>query len=120
MELQISGLCTQVFDKQVTSKQGGQTRTKHFFVIRTDEQYARTVCFVCWKDEQWQRMQISAGHSYCVSFNAESHEYNGNYYTDLVAWKAISLNNGQQVQQPSNASAPQAPPQSSPMDNLPY
>ena len=89
------------------SSKNGETWVKNSFVCETQGQYPKTLCFSVMGQERWDKMGIKVGGNFCVSFDPESREWNGKYFTDLSAWKAVNLDAGQsaQTQQP----APQAP-----------
>lgn len=70
--------------------------TKYTFVGQTSGNFPLTVAFVVLKDDVWQGMNIKEGNRYHVFFNPTSKEYNGKYYTNLVAWKVISIDGASQ------------------------
>lgn len=59
---------------------------KQEFLIETLDQYPKKVLFSLWSDKIDQN-PFSIGQDVVVSFDAESREYNGRYYTELRAWK---------------------------------
>lgn len=59
---------------------------KQEFLIETFDQYPKKVLFSLWSDKIDQN-PFSIGQEVVVSFDAESREYNGRYYTELRAWK---------------------------------
>lgn len=97
MDLQVNGNCVRVFDTQYTSKKDGQTHKKHHFVIEVqDGNFVKKVCFTVLDDERWSKMGVVEGGTYSVSFDVASREYNGNYYTDANAWRAVRIGNQSQ------------------------
>lgn len=90
-----------------TSAKNGEKWVKNSFVLETGGQYPKTLCFSVMGQERWDKMGIKVGGNFAVSFDPESREWNGKYFTDLSAWKAVNLNGGQsaQTQQPA-AQAP--------------
>lgn len=104
------------------SKKTGETTFKHSFVGETKGQYPKVMCFTVFGGDKFRQMGISVGNDYNVSFDAESREWNGKYFTELQAWRVVSLatnfpqQGGQQeVPQPQTQSPiPQEQPQSSP------
>lgn len=94
MDLQLNGRCTKVFDTEYTSKKDGSKQKKHHFVLEVvDGQYSKKVHFTVMDDERFMRMGIVEGGTYNVSFDVSSREYNGNWYTDIVAWRALRVDN---------------------------
>lgn len=63
----------------------GQWR-KQEFVIETGDQYPKKVLFSLMGTKIDQN-PVVLGQEVVVSFDAESREYNGKYYTNLNAWK---------------------------------
>ena len=59
---------------------------KQDYIIETEEQYPKKVCFNAWGDKITQ-FNVQEGQSYKVSINIESREYNERWYTDVRAWK---------------------------------
>jgi hypothetical protein len=59
------------------------------------------VCFSAWGDKAAVAKALKTGAMVNVSFNAESREFNGKWYTDLRAWK---------IDQSASASDSIAPP----------
>jgi hypothetical protein len=86
MALELTGKLSQLLPEQSGTGKNGQW-TKQDFVIETQEQYPRKVCFSAWGDKAAQAKALKPGTFVNVSFNAESREFNGKWYTDLKAWK---------------------------------
>lgn len=122
MDLQLNGKCVKVFESQYTSKKDGQAHSKHHFVIETmDGQYAKKICFTVMDDERWGKMGVVEGGTYNVSFDVSSREYNGNYYTDVSAWRAVRVDNQAQGNTPAQKKpAPQPTPQPQDSNQLPF
>lgn len=66
---------------------------KQEFLIETLDQYPKKVLFSLWSDKIDQN-PFSIGQEVVVSFDAESREYNGRYYTELRAWKVSAAGAG--------------------------
>lgn len=62
------------------------TWKKQEFVIETDEQFKKKICFQVWGDKI-DTSKISEGSKATVSLDVESREFNGNWYSDIKAWK---------------------------------
>lgn len=58
---------------------------KQNIILETDGMYPKKVCISLWGDKVNESLQV--GTILDVSFDIESREYNGNWYTDLRAWK---------------------------------
>jgi hypothetical protein len=111
--MEITGKIVKILDAQrFTSKKDGSEIVKNAFVIETQGQYPKTICFSVIGEEKFKQMSLVVGNVYNVSFDAESREWNSKFFTDLSAWKAVNLDGGQngQTQQPAAAPSPQPAP----------
>lgn len=121
MELQvkvISVLEPQSFE----SKKNGNTYVRHTFICETSGQYPRKIAFTVMGDDRFNQMGIVVGGSYNVSFDVESREWQGRWFTEASAWRAQRIDgDGAQVQQQSQQQEEQSPipqqAQSSPSSN---
>ena len=59
---------------------------KQSFVIETQADYPKKVCFTAWGDKI-EINSLTESDIIKVYFDAESREYNNNWYTDLKCWK---------------------------------
>lgn len=57
--------------------------TKQEFIIETSGEYPKKVCMSLFNKE----LNASEGDTVKVSFEPESREYNGRWYTECKAWK---------------------------------
>lgn len=83
----------------------GQWR-KQEFVIETGDQYPKKVLFSL-MGAKIDQNPVVLGQEVVVSFDAESREYNGRYYTNLNAWKVSAA--GASNSAPQNNFQPSAP-----------
>ena len=105
------------------SKTNGNTYVTHVFVGETtNTQYPRIVAFKVMGDERMKNMGIVVGGTYNVSFDVESREWNGKYFTECQAWKAVRIDGQpQQVPQPTpQPQVAQAPQQAQYEDDTPF
>lgn len=101
------------------------------FVIEYGEEYPRKVAFSCFGENKVQQAaSIPVGQPLQVSFNPESREYNGRYYTELNVTNILLLSfqqpaqpqfQPQQTYQPAaqSSAAPASQPQQQPPAQLP-
>ena len=91
------------------------TWQKSGFVVETsNEKYPKKVCFTTWGDTIAQSQVFQPGEDVKVSFDVESREYQGKWYSDIKAWK-VERNAG------GVANAAPAAPQNFPKnDDLPF
>jgi len=86
MALELTGKVKQVLAEQTgTGKNGAWARQD--FIVETQDQYPRKVCFSAWNDKIGQLKNFREDELVKVSFNIESREFNGRWYTDLRIWK---------------------------------
>jgi hypothetical protein len=86
MPLELSGKVITILPEQTGSGKNG-VWVRQDFVLETSEQYPKKICFSAWGDKAAIVKNLTQGVSVKVSFNAESREYNGRWYTDLRVWK---------------------------------
>ena len=65
----------------------GNSWQKQEFVIETIEQFPKKVCANLWGDKIDALSALAIGDTVVVTFNLESREFNGKWYTDVKAWK---------------------------------
>jgi len=59
---------------------------KQEFILETDAQVSRKICFSLWGDKVDQ-FPLAEAEPVEVMFDLESREFNGRWYTDAKAWK---------------------------------
>lgn len=97
------------------SKRDGQPANKYAFVGETlDAQYPKKICFDVFGDDKWMQMQLMVGNVYNISFDLQSREWNGKWFTNATAFAASVDAPQQQVLQSQQRFMPQ-PPYSQPM-----
>ncbi len=87
MALSIKGRVSQILKPEGGVSKGGREWSKREFVIDTEEQFSRKVCFTLFGDKTTLINSITVGEMVEVSFNLESREFNGKWYTNINAWK---------------------------------
>ena len=87
MALSVKGKVDQILKPESGVSRAGKEWSKQEFVIETDEQYPRKVCFTLFGDKVDLINGMSAGQEVEVSFNIESREYNGRWFHNINAWK---------------------------------
>lgn len=96
------------------SKSNNQTYVTRFFVGETtNTQYPKMVAFKVFGEEKFNAMGIVVGGTYNVSFDVESREWNGKYFTECQAWRAVRVD-VTQTQNANNSGTQQANPQPQP------
>ncbi len=72
-----------------TSSRTGNTWMSQEFVIETHEQYPRKCVFTVFGEDRLKEMNIQVGAEMTVSFDIDAHEYNGRWFNDIRAWRAV-------------------------------
>jgi hypothetical protein len=70
----------------VTGEGKNGTWKKQSFVIETQTEFPKQICFTVWGDKV-DFNSITETDIVKVHFDIESREYNNNWYTDLKSWK---------------------------------
>lgn len=95
--MEISGKIIQSFDKIEGISKAGNAWKKKEYVLETHDQYPRKVFFNFFGDRVDQ-FPLNVGEEVTISFDIESREFNGRWYTDIRAWKAEKAGQGMQSQ----------------------
>jgi len=88
--MEIAGKIIQILPLQSGQGKNGEWR-KQEFIIETSGQYPKKVCFNLWGDKI-DAAGLQLNELVTVSFDPESREYNGKWYTDLKAWRVSKSN----------------------------
>ncbi len=83
--MEISGKIIAVLPLATGEGKNGTWRSQDY-VLETVEQYPKKVCFNLFNDKINQ-YPMAVGDDVTVSFDIESREYNGRWYTSIRAWK---------------------------------
>jgi len=116
--MQLTVKLVQILPVQTGEGKNGQWK-KQDIIVETDGQYPKKICIAIWGDKIDQS-QLQIGNSLSISFDVESREFNGKWYTDVKAWK-IELA-GSAAHAPSNNQPEEqfAPPLPDATDDLPF
>lgn len=101
--LELKGTITAIAEVQEgTAKSSGKTWKKSGFVVETKGEYPKSVYFTVFGEEKVNNLLKfnKVGQDVDVSFNVESREYNGKYYTDLQAWRIMTSGSGEDTNTP--------------------
>jgi hypothetical protein len=88
--MEITGTLIQVLTPQTGNGKNGQWK-KQDFIIETTDMYPKKVCLATWGDKI-DISKFSVGQTVKASFDVESREYNGKWYTDVKAFNLQSVN----------------------------
>ena len=87
MSLQLKGKIQQILKPQSGVSRAGNEWKKQEFVVETDEQFPKKICFTLFNDKSSLLNGFSEGDEVDVFFNLESREFNGRWYHNINAWK---------------------------------
>lgn len=110
-----------------TSSRTGNTWMSQEFVIETHDQYPRKCVFTVFGEDRLKEMNIQVGAEMTVSFDIDAHEYNGRWFNDIRAWRAVPAVQAAPAPAPAApmatdipAPAASAAPVGEPEDDLPF
>lgn len=114
--MDIVGKIIQVLPTQEGVSKTGNPWKVQSYVLETQEQYPRKVCFEIFGEDRINNNRCNIDDVVTVSFDIESREFNGRWYTSIRAWRVQQGDNSaaapaaQQpvAQQPAAAAAPVA------------
>ena len=107
--MDIVGKIIQVLPLQEGTSKTGNPWKSQSYVLETQEQYPRKVCFEVFGEDRIKNNACQVDDVVTVSFDIDSREYNGRWYTSIRAWR---VQQGNVLQQ--NAPAAAAPAQAAP------
>ncbi len=121
MALEIRGRVSHILPQASGVSAAGREWKKQDFVIETQEQFPRSVCFTLFGDDKVGMLaSVEIGTEVNVFFNLESREYQGRWYSNVNAWKIEKAEGAPtgsvpppELNQPANDGAPSA-------DDLPF
>lgn len=129
--MEITGKIIAVLPEQGGVSKNGNEWKKQEYVLETHDQYPKKVCFQLFGADRIAQAAIQPGEELTVSFDIESREYMGKWYTNINAWKverpaAAPMNAAPADITPDNiipSGAPMAAPDFgpfNPVDDLPF
>ena len=83
--MELTAKLIQLLPLQTGSGKNGQWK-KQDIIVETDGNYPKKVCISIWGDKINESI-LKIGSQLSISFDVESREYNGKWYTDVKAWK---------------------------------
>ena len=90
--MEITGKIIAVLPAQggVSQRTGNQWKSQDY-VIETHDTYPKKCCFRVFGEEKINQFNIQLGEEMTVSFDIDSHEYQGTWFNDVRAW-AVNRN----------------------------
>ena len=87
MSMDVKGKVIQLLPVQSGVSKAGKDWSKQEFVIETEEQFPKKICFTLFGDKLSLLNGIAIGQEVEVFFNVESREFNGKWYHNINAWR---------------------------------
>lgn len=114
-----------------TSARTGNKWMSQEFVIETHDQYPRKCVFRVFGEDRLKEMNIQVNSEMTISFDIDAHEYQGRWFNDISAWRAVPVTGttpqaAQPAAAPASVPSPAAPaPSAAPAateteDDLPF
>lgn len=117
--MEIKGRINQILPVSSGVSKAGNEWKKQEFVVQTDEQFSKTVCFTLFGDKIAMLNGLQPGTEVNVSFDVESREFSGRWYHNINAWKIDAAQTPQAPKAPEY-SAGDVPPEPMESDDLPF
>lgn len=90
------------------SQRSGSEWKASSYVLETQEQYPKKICFDVFGADRIQQFNIQVGEMMTVSFDIDAHEYNGRWFNSIRAFRVDR--NVQAASPMADAGAPMAAP----------
>ena len=88
--MEISGKIILVLpERGGVSQRDGREWKVASYIIETIEQYPRKCCFEVFGIDRINQLNIQVGQMLTVSLDIDAREYNGRWYNQIRAWKAV-------------------------------
>lgn len=129
--MEITGKIIAVLPEQGGISKTGNEWKKQEYVLETHDQYPKKVCFQLFGADRIAQAAIQPGEELTVSFDIDSREYQGRWFTNINAWKverAGAAPSAPDMMTPENFAPASAPTASAapdfgpanPIDDLPF
>lgn len=118
--MEIQGKVIAILEPQrfVSSKNGKEYVTT-VFVIETPGHYPKKVAMKVMGEDKFKQMGIVMGGTYNVSFDVESREWQGKWFTECQAWRTQRMDGTQEQPQQSTTQTAQKPAPATEQNPLP-
>ena len=90
--MELKAKLVQLLPLQTGTGKNGQWK-KQDIIVETEGTYPKKVCVSVWGDKINESI-LKEGAQLSISFDVESREYNGRWYTDVKAWKIEQAGSG--------------------------
>lgn len=94
MALEVTGRVVSVLPRQEGTSAKGNWVKQSFVLETASDRFPRKICFIAWNELADEVNHLQEGMLITVSFDLESREYNGRWYTDARAWRIVPNETG--------------------------
>lgn len=108
--MEIVGKIIAVLPEQSGIAKNGNPWKVQSYVLETTEQYPRKVHFEVFGEDRIKQNPCAIDQLVTVSFDIESREFNGRWYTSIRAWRIVQGDTTQAAAAPAANAAPAAQP----------
>lgn len=88
--MEIQGKVTNILPMRSGVSARGEWKSQEF-VITTEEQYPKKVCFQVFGEDRIISFALQLGEAVKVSFDISAHEYQGRFFNSINAWKVEKI-----------------------------
>jgi len=120
MSLEVKGKIMQILPLNSGVSKAGKEWQKQEFVIETQDQYPKQVCFTLFNDKISLINGLENGTEVNVAFSVESREFSGRWYHNINAWRIDRVSPDVPGDFPPEFSADDIPPEPAEGDDLPF
>ena len=122
MSLTLKGKLVKILNMESGVSRNGNSWKKQEFILETQEQFPRKVCFTLFNDKVSLLTGFAGGEDLEVSFDVESREFNGKWYHNINAWKIEKSGQKTPAEIPPPFSSDDVPPEElrEDHDDLPF
>ena len=110
--MELSGKVIAVLDPRSGVSKPGNPWMVQEYVIETQDQYPRKMCFDVFGEDKIKQFNIQIGEELTVSFDVDAREWQGRWFNSIRAWKVERA----ATQQPAPADVPFPPMPDAPVD----
>lgn len=87
MSLTVKGKLVKILNPESGVARAGNSWKKQEFVVETNDQFSRKICFTLFNDKVTLLKGLAVGDDLEVSFDIDSREFNNKWFHNINAWK---------------------------------
>ena len=99
--MEVQGKIISVLDLKGGTSKTGKEWKKQEYVMETSEQYPKKICFSVFGEDKIATADIHELDEVKISFDIDSHEFNGRWFTEIKAYKVEKVVNGADPSMPN-------------------